>query len=88
MKSYSIRCYATDLSAHKKAERERAKMNISATTIYKDGLAFRVPKELHYANGKVKTAIYNMIKSNTVADMMKLGHMGVIIARVGVGEAV
>lgn len=88
MKSFSVRCYATDLSAHRKMERERQKLNVSATTVYKDGLAFHVPRELHYMNGKVKTFVYNLIKENTVVAMMKLHQEGVTIIKANVGEAV
>lgn len=88
MKGYSVRCYGTDLSGHRRKKREEAKSLVSATTIYKGGLAFHVPREMHYSNGKVKTSVYNMIKNDTVADMIKLGSMGVTIAKANVGEAV
>ena len=88
MKGHSIRCYGTDLSTHRKTQREAQKLNVSATTIYKGGLAFHVPKELHYANGKVRTSVYNLIKQNDVVAMVKLGNQGVSIARVAIGEAV
>lgn len=88
MKGHSIRCYGTDLSHHKKARREADAMNVNATTIYKDGLAFLIPRSEHYKNGKVKTRIYNLIRENTVSSLLKLEAYGVVTVRVGVGEAV
>lgn len=88
MKGSYVKCFGTDLSAHRKLERQKQAMNISSTVIYKDGFAYSVPKEQHYLNGKVKTRIYNLIKENTIEASLKLYQLGVVINRVRVGEAV
>lgn len=84
----TVRCLGTDFSFDRKQARRERRNHLTATTIYKDGLAFYVPESLHCIDGKVKHHVIHLINKNNVEAMIALSKRGVRIAKVEIGEAV